>query len=221
MSENEGKPVGRRVVLSMLGLGVAGVAAAPVLQNGWQRLLDADPVGVTGLLPNSGGFRYFSVTASVPVKNAANYRLTVDGLVDRPRTFTLADLAALPQRRVVHDVQCTDGWKVENAAFTGVPLSALLDAVGVKKEGKAIRFTCFDGLYTESLTLEQARRPDVLAALQLQDQPLTHERGGPVRLFVAPMYFYKSAKWLSGITVTDHVQPGYWEDYGYAVDGWL
>jgi DMSO/TMAO reductase YedYZ molybdopterin-dependent catalytic subunit len=219
--ENEGKPVGRRVLLSMLGLGAAGIAAAPVLQGGWQKLLDADPVGVTGLLPNGGGFRYYSVTASVPVKNEANYRLSVGGLVERPRTFSLTDLAALPQRRVVHDVQCTDGWKVENAAFTGVPLSALLDAVGVKKEARAIRFACFDGLYTESLTLEQARRPDVLAALKLQDQPLTHERGGPVRLFVAPMYFYKSAKWLSGITVTDRVQQGYWEDYGYAVDGWL
>jgi DMSO/TMAO reductase YedYZ molybdopterin-dependent catalytic subunit len=221
VSENEGKPVGRRVVLGMLAAGAAGITAAPALQAGWQRLLDADPIGVTGLLPNGGGFRYYSVTASVPVKNAANYRLTVDGLVDRPRSFTLAELNALPQRRVVHDVQCTDGWNVENAAFTGVPLSAILDAAGVRKEAAAIRFTCFDGVYTESLTLDQARRPDVLAALTLQDQPLTHERGGPVRLYVAPMYFYKSAKWLSGITVTDRVRPGYWEEYGYAVDGWL
>ena len=95
MSESEGKPVGRRVVLSMLGLGAAGIAAAPVLQSGWQRLLDADPIGITGLLPNSGGFRYFSVAASVPVQNEGNYRLTVDGLVDRPRSFTLAELAAV------------------------------------------------------------------------------------------------------------------------------
>ena len=221
MSEDKGKPVGRRVMLGMLAVGAAGIAAAPVLQGGWQQLLDADPIGVTELLPNGGGFRYYSVTSSVPVKNESNYRLTVDGLVDRPRSFTLDDLAQLPQRRVVHDVQCTDGWKVENAAFTGVPLSAILDAVGVQRPAAAIRFTCFDGVYTESLTLDQARRPDVLVALKLQDQPLTHERGGPVRLYVAPMYFYKSAKWLAGITVTDSVKTGYWEEYGYAVDGWL
>jgi DMSO/TMAO reductase YedYZ molybdopterin-dependent catalytic subunit len=55
----------------------------------------------------------------------------------------------------------------------------------------------------------------------MQDKPITHEHGGPVRLFVAPMYFYKSAKWLSGITVTDKVIPGFWEERGYAVDGWL
>lgn len=221
MSEDEGKPIGRRVLLSVLAAGAAGIAAAPVLQGGWQKLLDADPVGVTQLLPNSGGFRYYSVTASVPVKNEGNYRLTIDGLVDRPRSFTLAELGALPQRRVVHDVQCTDGWKVENAAFTGVSLSALLDAAGVQSRAAAVRFTCFDGVYTECLTLDQARRPDMLVALKLQDQPLPHERGGPVRLYAAPMYFYKSAKWLSGITVTDQVRPGYWEVYGYDADGWL
>ncbi|MGW3462779.1 molybdopterin-dependent oxidoreductase, partial [Streptomyces olivaceoviridis] len=75
--------------------------------------------------------------------------------------------------------------------------------------------------WAESLTLEQARRSDVLVALNMQDKPITHEHGGPVRLYVAPMYFYKSAKWLSGISVTDKVVPGYWEERGYAVDGWL
>ncbi|GAA3437539.1 molybdopterin-dependent oxidoreductase [Kutzneria kofuensis] len=136
MSENEGKPVGRRVMLSMLGLGAAGIAAAPALQGGWQKLLDADPVGVTELLPNGGGFRYYSVTASVPVKNEANYRLTIDGLVDKPRTFTLAELNALPQRRVVHDVQCTDGWKVENAAFTGCRCRRCSTRWGCRRKGR-------------------------------------------------------------------------------------
>ncbi|MEY9889887.1 DMSO/TMAO reductase YedYZ molybdopterin-dependent catalytic subunit [Catenulispora sp. MAP12-49] len=55
----------------------------------------------------------------------------------------------------------------------------------------------------------------------MQDAPITHDHGGPVRLYVAPMYFYKSAKWLSGISVTDQVIPGYWEERGYDVDGWL
>lgn len=105
--------------------------------------------------------------------------------------------------------------------FEGVRLSALLDAAGVRPEAKAVRFTCFDGSYSESLTLEQARRDDVLIALRMQDKPLGHAHGGPVRLYVAPMYFYKSAKWLSGITVTDHVQPGYWEHLGYDIDAWV
>ncbi|MEV7687429.1 molybdopterin-dependent oxidoreductase [Streptomyces bungoensis] len=221
----DGAPVGRRALLGMLGAGAAGLAAAPYLQRGWESFLGAasqvDATGLSGLLPNPGGFRYYSVVGSVPRKNDTDYELTVDGLVDRPRTYTLPDLRALPQTRIVHDVLCTDGWRVDDTPFEGVRLADLLDAAGVRSEGAAIRFTCFDGSYTESLTLGQARRSDVLVALTMQDKPITHEHGGPVRLFVAPMYFYKSAKWLSGITVTDRVVPGFWEKRGYAIDGWL
>lgn len=223
--DSGGTPVGRRLVLTMLGLGAAGVAAAPVLQgaveSGLGAVADKDPTGLSGLLPNGGGFRYYSVTSSVPRKTSADYRLTVDGLVDRPATYTLDSLKALPQTRLIRDVQCVTGWRVPETPFEGVTLSALLDAAGVRSGAKAIRFTCFDGAYSESLTLEQARRPDVLVALRMQDKALAHSHGGPVRLYVAPMYFYKSAKWLSGITVTDSVRPGYWEELGYDVDAWV
>ncbi|MET8245316.1 molybdopterin-dependent oxidoreductase [Streptomyces sp. NPDC005202] len=224
-SEEEGRPIGRRVLLGTLGIGALGVVAAPTLQRGLEVFLGAasgkDPTGLTGLLPNGGGFRYYSVAASVPHKNAENYRLTVDGLVDHPTTYTLADLRALPQTRMVRDVQCVTGWRVPGTPFEGVRLSRLLDAAGVRSSAKAVRFTCFDGTYTESLNLDQARRSDVLVALRMQDTDLAHAHGGPVRLYVAPMYFYKSAKWLSGITVTDEVKPGYWEERGYDVDAWV
>ncbi|MGV9238437.1 molybdopterin-dependent oxidoreductase [Streptomyces nigra] len=220
-----GAPVGRRALLGMLGAGAAGLVAAPYLQRGWENFLgaasQADATGLTGLLPNPGGFRYYSVVGSVPHKDETNYALKVRGLVDRPKTYTLADLRAMAQTRVVADVLCTDGWRVDDTPFEGVRLADILDDVGVRSPGAAIRFTCFDGAYSESLTLEQARRSDVLVALKMQDKPITHEHGGPVRLFVAPMYFYKSAKWLSGISVTDKVVPGFWEERGYAIDGWL
>ena len=225
MEKAEGRPLGRRVLLGTLGLGALGVITAPALQKGMEGFLGAvsgkDPTGLTGLLPNGGGFRYYSVTASVPNKNAETYRLTVDGLVDKPTSYTLADLRALPQTRMVKDVQCVTGWRVPGTPFEGVRLSRLLDAAGVRAKAGAVRFTCFDGAYTESLTIEQARRSDILVALRMQDKPLSHDHGGPVRLYVAPMYFYKSAKWLSGITVTEHVKPGYWEDRGYDVDAWV
>ncbi|MFI7610402.1 molybdopterin-dependent oxidoreductase [Nonomuraea terrae] len=218
-------PIARRVMLSMFGLGAAGLAAAPFVQNGWERFLGAvsqnDPTGLSGLLPNPGGFRYYSVAASVPRKTAADYRLEIGGLVERPATYTLDELRELPRTRIVGEARCTDGWRVPDVPFAGVPLSDLLDVAGVRPEGRAVRFTCFDGVYSESLTLDQARRADVVVALDMLDEPLTHEHGGPVRLYVAPMYFYKSAKWLSGISVTDKVVPGYWEEYGYDVDGWL
>ncbi|GGQ68369.1 molybdopterin-dependent oxidoreductase [Streptomyces sp. MAD19A] len=220
-----GAPVGRRVLLGTLGLGALGLAAAPSLQRGLESLLagaaDRDPTGLTGLLPNGGGFRYYSVAASVPRKDAGSYRLTVDGLVDRPASYTLADLKALPQTRLVRDVQCVTGWRVPGTPFEGVRLSRLLDAAGVRPTARAVRFTCFDGTYSESLTLDQARRADVLVALRMRDEDIGHGHGGPARLYVAPMYFYKSAKWLSGITVTDEVEPGYWELRGYDVDAWV
>jgi DMSO/TMAO reductase YedYZ molybdopterin-dependent catalytic subunit len=224
-STPDGAPVARRTLLGVLGAGAVGLAPAPYLQSAWESVLakasQADPTGLTGLLPNPGGFRYYSIVGSVPHKGEADYELKIDGLVDRVRTYTLADLRALPQTRVVHDVQCTDGWRVEKVPFEGVRLADLLDDAGVAAGGRALLFTCFDGAYTENLTLEQARRSDMLVALRMQDAPITHEHGGPVRLYAAPMYFYKSAKWLSGISVTDRVIPGYWEERGYDLDGWL
>ncbi|GGX94275.1 molybdopterin-dependent oxidoreductase [Streptomyces fructofermentans] len=212
-------------MLAMLAAGAAGLAGAPRLQSAWESFLasssQADPTGLTGLLPNPGGFRYFSVVSSVPRKDATNYKLRIGGLVDRPRTYALADLRAMPQTRIVADVVCTDGWRVDDTPFSGVKLADLLDEAGVRSRGTAVHFTCFDGAYTESLTLEQARRADMLVALDMQDKPITHAHGGPVRLYAAPMYFYKSAKWLSGITVTSKVEPGYWEERGYDIDGWL
>lgn len=223
--EEQGRPIGRRVLLGTLGLGALGVVTAPTLQRGLESFLagasDKDPTGLTGLLPNGGGFRYYSVTSSVPRKSATDYRLTVDGLVDRPGSYTLSDLRSLPQTRLVRDVQCVTGWRVPGTPFEGVRLSRLLDAAGVRPGAGAVRFTCFDGAYSESLTLDQARRSDVLVALRMKDQDLGHAHGGPVRLYVAPMYFYKSAKWLSGITVTRDVRPGYWEERGYDVDAWV
>ncbi|NUR28426.1 MAG: molybdopterin-dependent oxidoreductase, partial [Catenulispora sp.] len=190
----DGAPVGRRTLLGVLGAGALGLATAPYLQSAWETVLakasQVDPTGLTGLLPNPGGFRYYSIVGSVPRKGEADYELKIDGLVDRVRTYTLADLRALPQTRVVHDVQCTDGWRVEKVPFEGVRLADLLDDAGVAAGGRALLFTCFDGAYTENLTLEQARRSDMLVALRMQDAPITHEHGGPVRLYAAPMYFY-------------------------------
>ncbi|GGZ80558.1 hypothetical protein GCM10010371_45170 [Streptomyces subrutilus] len=219
--DGRGAPVGRRLVLGMLGLGAAGLVTAPYLQRGFEAVVGSDPTGLSGLLPNGGGFRYYSVASSVPERGPQDYRLTVNGLVDRPGTYTLDALRALPQTRVVRDVQCVTGWRVPSTPFEGVSLPRLLDAAGVRPQARAVRFECFDGTYTESLTLPQARRDDVLVALRMQDRPLGHDHGGPVRLYVAPMYFYKSAKWLSGITLTDRVEPGYWERLGYDVDAWV
>lgn len=212
-------------MLGLFGVGALGVAFGSKLQDALLRALapieSHDPTGIVSLLPLGDTFRFYSITGSVPQRNASNYRLTVSGLVKRRATYTLADLQAMPQTELVRDFQCVTGWRVPQVHWSGVRLSHLLDAAGPTGEATAIRLISFDGADTESLTLEQARRSDVIVALRMLGAPVTHDHGGPVRLYVAPMYGYKSLKWLSGIELTKDVIPGFWERNGYAVNGWV
>ena len=221
----DGAPVGRRVFLGLLGLGALGVVGGAQLQNGLSAALapiqTRDPTGLLGLLPLGNTFRYYSVTGGVDEQDSREYRLTVSGLVQRPGQHTLSQLQAMPQTHLVRDFQCVTGWRVPDVPWAGVRLGHLLDLADPAPGATAVRLTSFDGTYSESLTLEQARRPDVLVALQMLGGPVSHDHGGPVRLYVAPMYGYKSLKWLSGIELTRDVVPGYWEERGYAVDGWV
>jgi DMSO/TMAO reductase YedYZ molybdopterin-dependent catalytic subunit len=134
----------------------------------------------------------------------------------------LADLQRMPQTTLVRDFQCVTGWRVLEVHWSGVLLADLLEAAEPSARATAVKFSSFDGTYTESLTLDQARRSDVIVALQMLGGPVTHDHGGPVRMYVAPMYGYKSTKWLSEIELTAAVEPGYWETTGdYDVDGWI
>jgi DMSO/TMAO reductase YedYZ molybdopterin-dependent catalytic subunit len=220
-----GRPIGRRIVLAMFGAGVLGVVFGKHLQDAENAILapveERDPTGLTTLIPAGDSFRFYSITGNEPDRTAADYTLSVDGLVDRPTTLTLADLNAMPQTTLVKDFQCVTGWRVPKVHWSGVALPDLLDHVGVQKQAAALQFVSFDGAYTESLTLAQAQRRDVLVATQMLGGPVSRAHGGPVRLYVAPMYGYKSCKWLGGIKLTTEPIPGFWEQNGYDVDAWV
>ena len=221
-SELDGTPVGRRVVLGLIGLGALGVVTGSTIQQGLSRALAPvqlrDPTGLSQYLPIGDTFRYYSVAGAVESQDAATYRLAVSGLVNTPTTYTLADLHALPQVAITEDFHCVTGWSVEDVPWTGVRLSHLLDLASPTPEAVAIRFRSFDGVYTENMTLAQAR-DDVLVALTMYGEPVTDAHGGPVRIYAAPMYGYKSTKWLSEIELTANNIPGYWEERGYPLDG--
>jgi DMSO/TMAO reductase YedYZ molybdopterin-dependent catalytic subunit len=222
--EISGTPVGRRVFLGLLGVGAAGVVFGARIQNWLEdtvgQFIAKDGTGLASLLP-IGRFRIYSVTDDIPSRSRQAYRLKVKGLVTQPIELTYADLRAMPATTLHRDFQCVTGWRVPDVEWKGVRLADLLDRAGVQPEARAVRFTSFDGEYTESLTLDQARRTDVIVAYEMEGGQLSDEHGGPVRLYVAPMYGYKSCKWLDGIELTRHVEPGYWEGYGYDVDGWV
>jgi DMSO/TMAO reductase YedYZ molybdopterin-dependent catalytic subunit len=217
----EGTPVGRRLVLGMLGLGALGILTGKTVQSGINAVASRDPTGLTSLLPGTGGFRYYSVTGSEPVRSQADYRLTVTGLVDKPAVLSFADLASMPQTHLTKDFQCVTGWRVPGVAWSGVLLSDLLSGIGVQDKAQAVLFGSFDGEYTESLTLDQVRDAQVLVATSMLGAPVTKSHGGPVRLYVPQMYGYKSLKWLGSIELAAKVVPGYWENYGYDVDAFI
>ncbi len=211
-------PVGRRLFLGMLGLGVAGVAFGATVQ---QKVGQALGSGLGRLLPGGDNFQIYSVSGSFPQIAPSAYRLEVSGLVERAKTFDLAALQAMPPVQLVRDFQCVTGWRVPEVHWEGVRLSDILDAVGPKPAAGALAFESYDGVDTESLTLEQAKLPDVIVAYRMLGAPITVDHGGPVRLYVAPMFGYKSLKWLSAIRVVKSATPGYWEQNGYPVNGWL
>jgi len=218
-------PIGRRVMLGMIGLGGAGIVFGSRIQDLLERtlapLLARDGTGFSSLFP-VGRFRIYSITGQFPDIAEAAYRLRVGGMVATPLELTAADLKAMPPTRLTKDFQCVTGWRVHDVKWAGVRLADVLDRAGVADGAGGVRFRSADGLYSESLTLDQARRDDVIVAYELEGKPISTAHGGPVRLYVAPMYGYKSIKWLDSLEVTgSNPKPGYWENRGYSVDAWV
>lgn len=222
--------MGRRALLGMLALGGVGILWGAKAQSWMEETLrpltTKDQTGLSSFLPSAGRFRIYTVTGGLPRRSDAAYRLTVDGDVERPATLDIADLRdRLPQTSLTRDFQCVTGWRVPDVPWRGVTLADLLAEVGVRPGATHVRFWSFDGVYTETLTMEQAQRDDVLIAHELEGKPVTSEHGGPVRLYVAPMYGYKSLKWLERVEVASALDepsdPGYWERLGYDVDAWV
>jgi len=168
-----------------------------------------------------GGWRIYTVSGSMPIFDERAWRLEVTGLVDRPRTFTYQELAALPHAHETRDFHCVTGWTVHNVRWSGVRLSHLLDLVAPQAAATAVRFTSLEQPYNDSLTLEQAQLHDVLLALEMDGKPLSRPHGSPVRVVIPEMYGYKGVKWLTKIELLDHQPTGYWEGLGYDQDAWV
>ena len=151
------------------------------------------------------------------------YRLPVEGLVDRPHTFTLAELRAMPQLAQITRHDCVEGWS-QIGKWQGVPLATVIAMAQPKANARYVIFSCFDKdesgtEYYESLDLHEAAHPQTLLALDLNDKPLDPDHGAPVRLRIPTQLGYKSAKWVRKIELADafptpQSKGGYWEDQG-------
>jgi len=150
----------------------------------------------------------------VPEVDLQRWTFEVSGLVDRPFTLTWDELLALPQHTVRCDIHCVTTWSRFDNTFEGVSVQLLLQRAGVKPEAKFVLVSAEQG-FTTNLPLDDLDRPDNLIALKHDGEPLTPEHGGPARLLVPHLYFWKSAKWVRGMTVLDQDVPGFWEVNGY------
>jgi DMSO/TMAO reductase YedYZ molybdopterin-dependent catalytic subunit len=156
--------------------------------------------------------RYMGGSAGEPAPAA--FRLRVHGEVEAPFTLTLKDLLAMPQVELTCDVHCVTRWTVLDARFTGVSLQALADRARLKKSARYVIFEAAHG-YSSNLRLAEALAPNVLVAHRHDGKPLSLGHGAPVRAVVPDLYFWKSAKWLTGIRFSARDQPGHWEMRGY------
>ena len=150
----------------------------------------------------------------------ATWTLRIFGEVEEEVTLDYEQLRALPAIEVTTDIHCVTRWSRFDAGFRGVHWSELEKLCRPRPSGHFVIAHAEAG-YTENVPIAALREENALVAYEADGEPLAAEHGGPVRLYVAPMYGYKSCKWLDTIELTKKVEPGYWEHYGYDVDGWV
>ena len=168
------------------------------------------------------------VTADFPVLSAGptphtslgEWSLTIDGAVSRNASWSWDELIALPAEQIEVDIHCVTKWTKLDTTWRGVAVDRLLD--GLATSAGYVTAWC-DGGYTTNLPLADLTGGRAWVAYEYGGEPLDPEHGGPARLLVPHLYFWKSAKWLRGLTLTTADAPGFWERYGYhdRGDPWL
>lgn len=150
-----------------------------------------------------------------------DWDLRVWGRVAEPVRWTLDEIRALPSRTVTCDIHCVTTWSKLGTVWEGVPLSHVLEVVRPLPVATHVVAHAEEG-YTANVPLERLRADDVLLAYAYGGRDLEPEHGGPLRLLVPSLYFWKSAKWLRGLELLDHDEPGFWERLGYSssADPW-
>ena len=145
---------------------------------------------------------------------AKNFRLRVHGVVEKPLDLDYKALLGLTQVTKVADVHCVTGWSMLGGQWKGVQISALAELAAIKKEA---RFAIIEGAngYTANVPLEYALRDNALVTYRLNGKPFSIDHGAPVRGLIPDLYFWKSAKWITGIRFAKDDAPGYWEQRGY------
>ena len=183
----------------------------PISRGFFGRRADVDP----GRLPPGQYLtRDFPVLSAGPTPRVdlERWSFTIEGEIDEPRTWSWDELQALPAEEFTVDIHCVTKWTKLDTTWKGVSLDTLLDGV----ETEAVHASVFcDGGYTTNLPLEDLTDGKAWVAYGYDGEPLEPEHGGPARLLVPHLYFWKSAKWVRGLRFMEDDEPGFWERQGY------
>ncbi|NJD52400.1 MAG: hypothetical protein FIB07_05975 [Candidatus Methanoperedens sp.] len=203
--EKEPDPVSRRRFLTLLGILFAAVIAG---------LAYLRQIGIKTI----NRFRIRSIEQN-PAFDPDTWKLTIEGLVNTPLNISYNELLRLESEEQISDFHCVEGWSVENVKWKGVRLKVLFDKAGLKSNAAFATFHSSSGLYSDSLSVKESLEPDVMLAYMMNDEPLPQEQGLPLRLVMPRMFGYKNVKWVNRITLTGIQETGYWERFGYSIDG--
>ena len=150
-----------------------------------------------------------------------NWKVLIHGEVERKTVLSFQELLDLSQVDITCDVHCVTGWTLLDSQWRGVRLTQIMELVKTKDSARYVIFQAAAG-YTSNISLEEARKDNVILAHGFFGKTLPRAHGAPVRALVPDRYFYKSAKWLQGVKFTARDEPGYWERQGYSnsADPW-
>jgi DMSO/TMAO reductase YedYZ molybdopterin-dependent catalytic subunit len=154
----------------------------------------------------------------VPTYAPGEWNLTVGGMVNSPFTLTFEELTALPSVTLTTDIHCVTKWSKFDTVWRGVKVKDLLERAGIQDGATHVMGHAEYG-YTANLPLEDALRDESMVVWEYEGEPIEPIHGGPVRLLVPNLYFWKSPKWLRSIEVMNADKPGFWERNGYHMYG--
>jgi DMSO/TMAO reductase YedYZ molybdopterin-dependent catalytic subunit len=155
------------------------------------------------------------IASQNPKLDLESWKLSINGEIKDPRTFSWRDFLNLPSIESISDFHCVEGWSVRNCRWHGVSFKSLVDSAKPTADAKYVSFSSADG-YTTSSLLADLLKDNVLLAYRLNDSPLEESLGGPMRLVVPDKYGYKSAMWINEIRFTKTTEHGFWESRGYS-----
>ena len=177
-----------------------------------------DHAAADRLPPGQYSTRDFPVLSAGPTPRTAlaNWTFSISGEIAKPKQWTWEEFRKLPSETIRRDIHCVTKWSKFDTVWEGVPVDTLLEGINTTAR-YLMAFS--DGGYTTNLPLADVMGGKAWVAFAFDGSPLAPEHGGPARLLVPHLYFWKSAKWVRGLRFMARDEPGFWEMYGYHMYG--